>query len=743
MRLDLVILLAAPHRGEPGSIPGRFTQIFSQVGIVPGEAAGRVFSRGSLVPPCLFIPAPLHTHIASPTSALLPRSLTKAPGENRLVQPQGQVRSQEMEACRPGARRFLRQSCLRGSPARDWRLPSLYGLAARSRRRTVGVVSDRLTNYKPDRKPVPVDVGDNCRLSGRFACLRPGTRPQGMRTPLEFPAGSVCKPGCGSEVVRLLALHHGEPGSIPGGVAPGFLLVGIVLDGSVGRRVFSGISRPPSCVAALPHTNHASPSSAPNTPIACFVTTANTTRVMCSTGFSPRPGHSRNFAYGNREGRCIWSAGFLCYLPFPPPLNSGVVPFILTSFRTHRLIRPRITAKAGSGLLDMCFFRRSHVEKEPAPKEISEIDPNRIICWKTFPVHERKADNTAAYQGTAYKPSYNLTLNNTHALPGIRTRTLDLGGGVTTDCATHLKDVVATACMRILGVGWAPVGTPRLRSKSEGAIGATITRIPCASSLLRAWRAVFPSYRCTVQIRRETVGRCSDYGGVLIYFRLSLILSNFERPTGGIITLYRSVVAYEKTTSKAADVGVEVRTMGLVVLSLAGCRSGGWNKDGREPPLSQTYILPSPASISFPPPPLALFPKQLGWPGEVAWLLLPAPATGGHTTVVKSDETRRVEYQPIRALTPASSVEDFARATNIGFDARRQPGWIRAGLQFDSRRQFPTVINELRSICASEVMAPYMFAELPNIVYVFGEEHGFAAKESRIYAVLSRKVAAE
>ncbi|KAJ8889905.1 hypothetical protein PR048_009410 [Dryococelus australis] len=39
--------------------------------------------------------------------------------------------------------------------------------------------------------------------------------------------------------------------------------------------------------------------------------------------------------------------------------------------------------------------RRFHVEKEPAPKEISKIDPNRIICWKTFPVHEGKADNTA------------------------------------------------------------------------------------------------------------------------------------------------------------------------------------------------------------------------------------------------------------------------------------------------------------------------------------------------------------
>ncbi|KAJ8895332.1 hypothetical protein PR048_000658 [Dryococelus australis] len=45
-------------------------------------------------------------------------------------------------------------------------------------------------------------------------------------------------------VVRLPASHQGEPGSIPGGVAPGFSHVEILLDGVAGRRVFSGISRP-------------------------------------------------------------------------------------------------------------------------------------------------------------------------------------------------------------------------------------------------------------------------------------------------------------------------------------------------------------------------------------------------------------------------------------------------------------------------------------------------------------------
>ncbi|KAJ8883211.1 hypothetical protein PR048_015051 [Dryococelus australis] len=45
---------------------------------------------------------------------------------------------------------------------------------------------------------------------------------------------------------ELLASHLGKPCSIPGGVALGFLHVGIVSDDATGRRVFSGISRFPT-----------------------------------------------------------------------------------------------------------------------------------------------------------------------------------------------------------------------------------------------------------------------------------------------------------------------------------------------------------------------------------------------------------------------------------------------------------------------------------------------------------------
>ncbi|KAJ8894023.1 hypothetical protein PR048_006633 [Dryococelus australis] len=66
----VVVRLLASHQGEPGSIPGRATPGSSHVGIVPDDAAGRrVFSRISRFPPP-FISVLLHTHLASPSSAL-------------------------------------------------------------------------------------------------------------------------------------------------------------------------------------------------------------------------------------------------------------------------------------------------------------------------------------------------------------------------------------------------------------------------------------------------------------------------------------------------------------------------------------------------------------------------------------------------------------------------------------------------------------------------------------------------
>ncbi|KAJ8877524.1 hypothetical protein PR048_021979 [Dryococelus australis] len=70
----------------------------------------------------------------------------------------------------------------------------------------------------------------------------------------------LCSP---PHFLRLLASHQSEPGSILGGVDPGFLHVGIVLDDAAGLRVFSGIPPPlRTCIPVLLHTHLASFSSA-------------------------------------------------------------------------------------------------------------------------------------------------------------------------------------------------------------------------------------------------------------------------------------------------------------------------------------------------------------------------------------------------------------------------------------------------------------------------------------------------
>ncbi|KAJ8886101.1 hypothetical protein PR048_012310 [Dryococelus australis] len=58
----------------------------------------------------------------------------------------------------------------------------------------------------------------------------------------------------GGAVASAFASHIGDPGSIPGGFAPGFSHVGIVLDDAARRRPFSGNSRfPRPCIPAPLH----------------------------------------------------------------------------------------------------------------------------------------------------------------------------------------------------------------------------------------------------------------------------------------------------------------------------------------------------------------------------------------------------------------------------------------------------------------------------------------------------------
>ncbi|KAJ8871386.1 hypothetical protein PR048_027703 [Dryococelus australis] len=100
----------------------------------------------------------------------------------------------------------------------------------------------------------------------------PGVGQQPMNTQLKLQRGYHLPPppgplkyhdwGCASVVGRLLASHLGDLGSIPGGIAPGFLHVGNVSHDAAGQRVPSGVSRfPQLCIPALLYTHLASPSS--------------------------------------------------------------------------------------------------------------------------------------------------------------------------------------------------------------------------------------------------------------------------------------------------------------------------------------------------------------------------------------------------------------------------------------------------------------------------------------------------
>ncbi|KAJ8894760.1 hypothetical protein PR048_000067 [Dryococelus australis] len=102
-------------------------------------------------------------------------------------------------------------------------------------------------------------------------CWPSGLRLQPHGTPLHmFLVRYTCRAGprCPSRQTKppphpRAPTRHGEPGSIPGGVARGFSQVRIVIDSAVRQRIFSVISHfPQPYIPALLHTHLSSPSSA-------------------------------------------------------------------------------------------------------------------------------------------------------------------------------------------------------------------------------------------------------------------------------------------------------------------------------------------------------------------------------------------------------------------------------------------------------------------------------------------------
>ncbi|KAJ8876725.1 hypothetical protein PR048_021172 [Dryococelus australis] len=196
--------LLASYQGEPGSIPGRFTPGFSQVIIVPDDAASRrIFSGISSA----YFPAAIYSHLISPSSALKTSFSLIA-----TTVPASQVLDR-------------------------WLAPD-----------TTSSVQ------QPERARGPIAAG------GPANAPQVSLPPRAPACALTSPTlAATLSPPCGklrdSRTVRFLLkafqltarLTPRQQGLIPAGSLLGFSHAGIVMDDASGRQVFSGISSfPPS-----------------------------------------------------------------------------------------------------------------------------------------------------------------------------------------------------------------------------------------------------------------------------------------------------------------------------------------------------------------------------------------------------------------------------------------------------------------------------------------------------------------
>ncbi|KAJ8889971.1 hypothetical protein PR048_009476 [Dryococelus australis] len=264
-------------------------------------------------------------------------------------------------------------------------------------------------------------------------------------------------------------------------------------------------------------------------------------------------GSLRIFVSGNRAERCHWSVDFLGDLPFPPPFHSGAAPYSLQSPSSAIMIlavtsRPNIFTHSHykSPSRHSTGGKWGRARKRDPQKALSVLQHWTAFLLTTLseamradlagcaqrenPENTRRPVASSGVIPTSEDPEANQTGNQTQlALVGgelltiaspwppcrmwvckagkegcgrvcVRCRRVELSRAAVKGAGEGTSSVFVTALPRaqrastcVGGVVWTPVGTPRPRSRSEGAIRATLTRTSSASSLLRARRTVLPT----------------------------------------------------------------------------------------------------------------------------------------------------------------------------------------------------------------------------------------------------------
>ncbi|KAJ8897419.1 hypothetical protein PR048_002765, partial [Dryococelus australis] len=330
-----------PHQDELGSIPGRVTPGFSQVGFVPNYAASRRVYSGISRFPRTCIPELLHSHLISPLSTLQDLVFKSRPNLSTHFQT-----ITHLSLNGPLAARAPKVISNHTSPACQV-LPQ---------HKAGALVGHTLWPDKAleiCREDGPLKGKRTTRAAEHEAKALPtwlGAEPKGARRGQDTPTSGPRMRVAEHSGVTATCCSERQPGSrgLKGGLqsshssrAEYIVEVSLCWLGTVCLWRRSRYLRPLVYLELLEQADFCRHKFCTNQTVPfnqiLFLTGGprwlsdyHALLPLRRTGLNPRPGH-RTFASGNRAGRCRWSAGLFGDLPFSPSNDSGAVPFSLQS----------------------------------------------------------------------------------------------------------------------------------------------------------------------------------------------------------------------------------------------------------------------------------------------------------------------------------------------------------------------------------------------------------------------------